>query len=241
MSLSVIWWFVSVLRCVPDLPVVAINFGPSGLVNSLCVCSTTLRSWLLTVGPSGLMNSVRNQNYKLGGRGKVSIVRYIFAREYRDREGAPLELPGFGRKDKEDSDGEERKNHPGHQAVLRHLAEKEKDDPLIRPQVTAGIVFDLYVRILGADGGRVRIEDLIAALASIGGYLCLLGVMIQLKVKGMTLQEIGMVDVLGKDGHHYFFGDQPNRLLLESPDLTPEPGPGRSQVPRRSGHAGDGA
>ena len=60
-----------------------------------------------------------------------------------------MRLPGFGRKDKESSGDEERKKYPGHQAVLRHLAEKEKDDPLIRPQVTAGIVFDLYVRILG--------------------------------------------------------------------------------------------
>ena len=128
-----------------------------------------------------------------------------------------MRLPGFGRKDKEGSGSEERKKHPGHQAVLRHLAEKEKDDPLIRPQVAAGIVFDLYVRILGADGGRVRIEDLIAALASIGGHLCLFGVMNQLKLKGMTPQQIGMIDVTGKDGHHYFFGDEPNRLLLESP------------------------
>ena len=121
-------------------------------------------------------------------------------------------------RDREDSGVEERKNHPGHQAVLRHLAEKEKDDPLIRSQVTAGIVFDLYVRILGADGGRVRIEDLIGVLASIGGHLCLFGVMVQLKVKGMTPQEIGLIDVVGKDGHHYFFGDYPNRLLLESPN-----------------------
>jgi hypothetical protein len=128
-----------------------------------------------------------------------------------------MRLPGFGRTDKESSDHEERKKHPGHQAVLRHLAQKEKDDPLIRPQVAAGIVFDLYIRILGADGGRVRIEDLIGALASIGGHLCLFGVMIQLKLKGMTPQQIGMIDVLGKDGHHYFFGDEPNRLLLESP------------------------
>jgi hypothetical protein len=126
-----------------------------------------------------------------------------------------MRLPGFGGKDKERAD-DEGKKHPGHQAVLRHLAEKEKDDPLIRPQVAGGIVFDLYVRILGTDGGRVRIEDLIGALASIGGHLCLLAVMSQLKLKGMTPQQIGMIDVLGKDGHHYFFGDEPNRLLLES-------------------------
>jgi hypothetical protein len=128
-----------------------------------------------------------------------------------------MRLPGFGRKEEESSGPEERKKHPGHQAVLRHLAQKEKDDPLIRPQVAAGIVFDLYVRILGGGGGRVRSEDLIGALASIGGHLCLFGVMIQLKVKGMTPQQIGMIDVVGKDGHHYFFGDEPNRLLLESP------------------------
>ena len=113
-----------------------------------------------------------------------------------------MRLPGFGRKDKEGSGREERKKHPGHQAVLRHLAQKENDDPLIRPQVAAGIVFDLYVRILGTDGGRVRIEDLIGALASIGGHLCLFGVMNQLKLKGMTPHQIVIIDVLGKDFHH---------------------------------------
>ena len=87
----------------------------------------------------------------------------------------------------------------------------------------------------------MRIEDLIGALASIGGHLCLFGVMIQLKLKGMTPQQIGMVDVLGKDGHHYFFGDQPNKPSTRESDLAPKPGPGRSQVPRRAGHAGDGA
>lgn len=129
-----------------------------------------------------------------------------------------MRLPGFGRKDKESSDREDPKKHPGHQAVLRMLAEKEKDDPLIRPQVAAGIVLDLYFRILAEKDGRVRIEDLIAALASIGGHLCLFGVMTQLKLAGMTPQQIGMIDTVGKDGHHYFFGDEPNRLLLESPN-----------------------
>jgi len=109
------------------------------------------------------------------------------------------------------------KNHPGHQAVLRHLADKEKEDPMMRPQLAGKIVYDLFVQMLAGDGSRVRIEDLISALASIGGHLCLVGVLDQLATEGKTPQQIGMVDVGCKDGHHYFFGDAPNQLLLESP------------------------
>jgi hypothetical protein len=38
--------------------------------------------------------------------------------------------------------------HPGHQAVLRHLREREQDDPLIRMQLAGTVVFDLFTRML---------------------------------------------------------------------------------------------
>jgi hypothetical protein len=105
---------------------------------------------------------------------------------------------------------------PGHQAVLRHLREREKEEPLIRAQVAGTIVFDLFVKILGERSGRVRIEDLIAALASFGGHLCLVAVLDTLADRGLTPQQVGMIEVQGSDGHRYYFGDEPNRLLLES-------------------------
>jgi hypothetical protein len=105
---------------------------------------------------------------------------------------------------------------PGHQAVLRHLREREKEEPLIRAQVAGTIVFDLFVEILRERSGRVRIEDLIAALASFGGHLCLVAVLDTLAERGLTPQQVGMLEVEGSDGHRYYFGDEPNRLLLES-------------------------
>jgi hypothetical protein len=108
------------------------------------------------------------------------------------------------------------KAHPGHQAVLRHLREREKDEPLLRMQVAGKIVFDLFVQLLRDENGRVRIEDLVAALASLGGHLCLVAVLETLEEKHLTPQQVGMVEVEGRDGHRYYFGDEPNRLLLES-------------------------
>jgi hypothetical protein len=105
--------------------------------------------------------------------------------------------------------------HPGHEAVLHHLREREQDDPLVRVQVAGTIVFDLFVRLLGQEG-RVRVDDLIAALASLGGHLCLVGVLETLKARDLTPTDVGMLEVEGRDGHRYYFGDEPNRLLLES-------------------------
>ena len=112
--------------------------------------------------------------------------------------------------------GEDPKSHPGHQAVLRHLREREQEDPLIRAQVAGSVVFDLFVGILRDQESRVRIDDLIAALASLGGHLCLVAVLDTLKERGLTPQQVGMLEVEGRDGHRYYFGDEPNRLLLES-------------------------
>ena len=112
--------------------------------------------------------------------------------------------------------GEDAKSHPGHQAVLRHLREREKEEPLIRAQVAGTVVFDLFARMLRDESGRVRIDDLIAALASLGGHLCLVAVLDTLKERGLTPAQIGMLEVQGRDGHRYYFGDEPNRLLLES-------------------------
>jgi hypothetical protein len=108
------------------------------------------------------------------------------------------------------------RSHPGHQATLRHLREREKDDPLIRVQVAGTVVFDLFVRMLRDENGRVRIEDLVAALASLGGHLCLVAVLDGLSEEGLKPADVGVLEVEARDGHRYYFGDEPNRLLLES-------------------------
>ena len=92
---------------------------------------------------------------------------------------------------------EEALHDPGHQAVLRHLGEREQEEPLIRAQVSGTVVFDLFVRILREQGGRVRIDDLIAALASLGGHLCLVAVLDTLAERRLTPAQVGMVEVEG--------------------------------------------
>ena len=111
---------------------------------------------------------------------------------------------------------EDAMSHPGHQAVLRHLREREKQEPMIRAEVAGTVVFDLFVQMLRDENGRVRIEDLIAALASLGGHLCLVAVLDTLQERRLAPAQVGMLDVEARDGHHYYFGDEPNRLLLES-------------------------
>jgi hypothetical protein len=111
---------------------------------------------------------------------------------------------------------EDAKSHPGHQAVLRHLREREKDEPLVRAQVAGTVVFDLFVQLLRDESGRVRIEDLVAALASLGGHLCVVAVLETINEKRLTPAQVGMLEVEARDGHRYYFGDEPNRLLLES-------------------------
>ena len=107
------------------------------------------------------------------------------------------------------------KDHPGHQAVLRLLREKDATEPEARLQLAGRVVFDLFCRMLQGERG-VRIEDLLAALGSIGGHLCLTAILDSLKTSGRTPQDIGMLVADGADGHSYYFGDAPNRLLLES-------------------------
>lgn len=99
--------------------------------------------------------------------------------------------------------------------MLRHLDERERDEPLIRAQVAGGILFDLFARLLANDRG-VRIEDLIAALASIGGHLCLTSAIDQLAKQGLSPKAGGMMEVADREGNLYFFGDSPNSLLAES-------------------------
>lgn len=110
-----------------------------------------------------------------------------------------------------------RKGQPGHQTVLRDLAAQERDDPLVRTRLAGGVVYDLFVRMLADGGPRARVEDIVAALASVGGHLCLVGVFAELRADGHEPHDIGLVDVVAADGFHYFFGDAPNRLLIESP------------------------
>jgi hypothetical protein len=126
------------------------------------------------------------------------------------RKSAPTTSPASG------GDSQDQKNLPGHQAVLRHLSQKEQTELGIRERVAGGIVFDLACQLLKDEKG-VRVENLLAMLASVGGQQCIAPIIEGIRPDQTTTQ-VGLVVAKGKDGVLYFFGDGPNRLLVESPD-----------------------
>ena len=127
----------------------------------------------------------------------------------------------FGRKKVEPpleprAPSDEQKNHPGHQAVLRHLLEREKIEPGIRERLAGTVLFDLAYELLKDERG-VRIETLLAVLASVGGQECIAAI-IATAASDTPMEQLGLTVIKGNDGRFYFFGDPPNRLLVESED-----------------------
>lgn len=104
----------------------------------------------------------------------------------------------------------------GHIRLLRHLRENENEDPLQRPRIAGQAIFDFIYRTIAHEGRGARIEDLIAILASCGGFGCIVATLDMLKQQGTTPQQAGMLEVGGKDGNLYYFGDLPNEALWEN-------------------------
>jgi hypothetical protein len=128
----------------------------------------------------------------------------------------------FGRKKASPPSGgsggstEDQKSQPGHQAVLRHLKEKEVEDPGIRERLAGAILFDFAYELMKDERG-VRIESLLAMLASVGGQQCIAPI-IHGAAPNQTAEQMGLTVIKGTDERLYFFGDPPNRLLVESQD-----------------------
>lgn len=95
----------------------------------------------------------------------------------------------------------------GHTAVLTHLRRIEAEQPFARPQLVGRLLFDMICKMIATERG-VRMEDLLAVLASSGGFACLLAALSESQGAGLTV-------VQGKDGHRYYFGKPPNRYLIE--------------------------
>jgi hypothetical protein len=121
----------------------------------------------------------------------------------------------FGRKKPTPPPSPEPSARPGHDAVLAHLRRRESDEPLMRPQLAGRILYDLVCRMV-EQNGRIRADDILAILASCGGFACILAALDICAAKGQTPQQAGMVVAETKDGTRFFFGDLPNRMLIES-------------------------
>lgn len=106
--------------------------------------------------------------------------------------------------------------HPGHAAVLHHLRAEEQADPGVRERLAGAVIFDLACQLLNSDRG-VRMEDLLAMLASVAGHACIAPFLTHLAM-GATPGELELTVIKGNNGRLYLFGDPPNRLLAESSD-----------------------
>ncbi len=107
-------------------------------------------------------------------------------------------------------------NSPGHQAVLAHLDREQKDNPQQRAQLVGRLLFDWACETLNDQQG-VRMENLLAMLASVGGHLCIAPILDKLKAEGKHPRDVGMIEAEMADGRKFYFGDLPNALLVESP------------------------
>jgi hypothetical protein len=105
----------------------------------------------------------------------------------------------------------------GNQKILDSVRSDAANDPQGLLRVAGAVLFD-NVYQLTKDNRGARIEDILAILASVGGHACIVGALdMHFKNGGKTSQsELTML--MGKDGIGYYFGDLPNRALLESPE-----------------------
>ena len=107
-------------------------------------------------------------------------------------------------------------DQPGHANVLALLDREEQEKPLQRVQLTGRILFDLACQVVADDKG-VRLENLLALLASVGGQQCIAPLLEVIAAQGRTPQDFGLMVAQAADGRTYYFGDEPNKLLVESP------------------------
>jgi hypothetical protein len=104
----------------------------------------------------------------------------------------------------------------GRQWAILHFQRNEQPGSLGYGQQIGLKLFDDAYNAMKDERG-VRIESIVAMLASVGGYLALTAVLDALKAEGKAPQDIGMVVLRGNDGNIFYFGDAPNWLLCEAP------------------------
>ncbi len=103
----------------------------------------------------------------------------------------------------------------GYVWVDRHLARYDQPGSIEFAHDLGLRLFDSSYKAMQDERG-VRIEAIVAMLSSVGGHLCLYAVLDALAQEQCQPADIGMLVATGADGHDYYFGDAPNRLLCES-------------------------
>jgi hypothetical protein len=121
-----------------------------------------------------------------------------------------LALFGIGRK----KPVPERPDH-GHEAVLRLLDEKEQQgDEVTRLQVAGRALFGGVTNMISRPDRGARIDDLLGILGATGGFACIVGALHSASRAG-EVDEHSLAIATAKDGRKYYFGNLPNRQLME--------------------------
>jgi len=103
---------------------------------------------------------------------------------------------------------------PDHSELLALLRREDADQPLQRAQVAGAMLFDMVYRLIANDKGA-RVENIVAILASTGGFSCIVAAMDIVRRAGRDPADAGLMQVATRDGRRYYFGELPNTLLFE--------------------------
>ena len=101
---------------------------------------------------------------------------------------------------------------PAKQALLRAIAEKRAEDPLIGAKLGAREIVQWLLVAMKSEKG-VHIESLLAVLGALAGYSCQASVREQARLGGSSQESLVVAN--GTDGKKYFFGDALNKPLAE--------------------------
>jgi hypothetical protein len=105
-------------------------------------------------------------------------------------------------------------DNPAEQALLRQIALRSKDDPLIGAKIGSKEITHRLMAGMKDERG-VHIESLLCALGALAGYSCQASLRAQALAKGMPAD--GLLTVVQTDnGQTFFFGDHLNKPLAES-------------------------
>lgn len=117
-----------------------------------------------------------------------------------------MRLSLFGRKTSQAAAGVD----GDHSSVLARLAEEDKKDPVVRLRLAGQVLFSGVCRMVTTEKG-VRIEDVLGILGATGGFACIVGALATAENEPGDAIAVATT----ADGRKFYFGDRPNKLLLE--------------------------
>lgn len=126
----------------------------------------------------------------------------------------------FGRKQSQSEQSPEQtsssETRPGHDHVLALLRREEQAKPFQRAQVAGHVLCDFASRLLTQPDKGARIEDVLALLASVGGFSCLIAAFAERSRPDYRASENDLVSATTADGRSWYMGNLPNHYLIES-------------------------